>query len=444
MASNQSVLTVQARGYTTKAGYARIDETLNNCATLYNAALQHRRDAWNHAGESVSFYDQCKELTLLRKDDPYWAGLSIQITRGVIRRAQRAYDGFFRRVKSGRRPGFPRFKPRARYRTFEIFEVSPSMLKSRRNGYAVKVKGLPTINLYPGRELPPIDQVKSLQLTRRKRTLDVSIQFTFTSEPLPSNGRIIALDPGVSRRLTGSDGYTSMPLKRDRNSSKVIQREISLFRERALADGRAQWAPVLTRWGTWQHTSHAKQRFRLEWTSGQEPLKLRRLKERLATLRHRDKVRARNITHEITTELVRNYDIIGIEDTALRNMTRSASGTPENPGRNVAARTGLNRAVLEQALGLIRNQLQYKAEWAGKSLVKVPAEYTTQNCSRCLSRNPRPGPDRTYRCKRCCLEIDQDANAAVNILHATQAAAGIDRGNRPLLFEYGVAALMDP
>ena len=116
----------------------------------------------------------------------------------------------------------------------------------------------------------------------------------------------------------------------------ALQKNISNFRERALTDGRARWEPVLTRWGTSACTSRGQPRFRLEWTSGKEPLKLRRLKERLGTLRHRDKVRVRNITHEITSELVQNYDVIGLEDTALTNMTRSAAGTMEEPGKNVA------------------------------------------------------------------------------------------------------------
>ena len=114
MTERQSIITIQFRGYTSRKGYAAIDEVLGNCATLYNAALQHRRDAWKQAGESVSYYDQCKELTGLRQEDPYWAGISLQVARGTIKRAQRSYDNFFRRVRRGETPGYPRFKPRSR------------------------------------------------------------------------------------------------------------------------------------------------------------------------------------------------------------------------------------------------------------------------------------------------------------------------------------------
>ena len=234
----QSILTIQSRGYTTRTGYSGIDDVLDRCAVLYNAALQHRRDAWQQAGESVSYYDQCKDLTGLRKDDPYWAAISINVARGVIRRAQRAYDGFFRRVRRGETPGYPRFKPRSRYRTIEILEVSPAILKVRGNEVLIRIKGLPTIHIYPSRELPPREQARSLQITRRNRAIDVSIQFAFTPKALQSTGRITALDPGVARRLTGSDGFSSSPIKRDRASATMLQKSISTFRDRALVDGR--------------------------------------------------------------------------------------------------------------------------------------------------------------------------------------------------------------
>ena len=434
----QSILTIQSRGYTTRTGYSVIDEVLGNCAVLYNAALQHRRDAWQQTQESVSYYDQCKELTGLRQDDPYWAGISLQVARGTIKRAQRSYDSFFRRVRRGETPGYPRFKPRSRYRTIEISEVSPSMLKVRGSELLIKIKGLPTIRTYPSRELPPLEQAKSLQITRRNRALDVNIQFAFTPEAFQPTGRITALDPGVARRLTGSDGFSSMPVKRDRVSAATLQRSMSTFRERALTDGRARWEPVMTQWGTPSFTKRGKPRFRLEWIAGNESLKLRRMKDRLSTLRHRDKVRARNLTHEVTSELVQNYDVIGIEDTALANMTRSAAGTAEEPGKNVAQKSGLNRSILEQNLGQVRQQLAYKAEWAGRRLVLVDPRNTTRTCSRCGSLNDRPGANRIYRCDKCGLVIDQDENAAVNILHATLDAVGVERERKPMLFEYGM------
>ena len=198
----------------------------------------------------------------------------------------------------------------------------------------------------------------------------------------------------------------------------------------------------MTRWGTPAFTKRGKPRFRLEWTADQEPLKLRRIRERLGTLRHRDKVRVRNLTHEITSYLVQNYDVIGLEDTALTNMTRSAKGTMEEPGKNVAQKSGLNRSILEQNLGQVRQQLAYKAGWAGRKLVLVDPRNTTRTCSRCGNINPRPGEDRVYRCNLWSLTIDQDENASVNILHATLDAVGVERDRHLKLFEHGTPVLM--
>lgn len=108
-------LTYQMRGYCTRAGYAKLDSVMDACATLYNAALQEWRDAYRMAGKSVSYYDQCKQLTQVRSDDPYgWGGIAVQVGRGVLRRLDRARKAFYRRVKTWENPGYPRFKSRRR------------------------------------------------------------------------------------------------------------------------------------------------------------------------------------------------------------------------------------------------------------------------------------------------------------------------------------------
>ena len=104
------------------------------------------------------------------------------------------------------------------------------------------------------------------------------------------------------------------------------------------------------------------------------------------------------------------------DDLAIRNMTASAAGTVENPGRNVAAKSGLNRSILEQGWGIIRNQLVYKAEWAGKQLVEVDPRRTSRICSGCGAVDPDSRQGKSYACRQCGLSIDADVNAARNIL----------------------------
>jgi putative transposase len=110
-----------------------------------------------------------------------------------------------------------------------------------------------------------------------------------------------------------------------------------------------------------------------------------------------------------------------IERLDVRALTRSAGGTAEEPGRNVRAKAGLNRAMLAQGWGELRRQLAYKCERAGGVLVEVPAAYTSQRCSRCQAVDARSRRDRMFRCTACGHADDADVNAACNVLAAGQA-----------------------
>ena len=129
---------------------------------------------------------------------------------------------------------------------------------------------------------------------------------------------------------------------------------------------------------------------------------------------HRNQVRNRNAVHEITTALVRSYGRIAIEALQVRNMTRSAKGTVDEPGKQVAAKRALNRRILDQTWGGLVTQLTYKAEWAGRELVAVNPAYTSRTCSSCGARTPQ----RHYRvhdCAECGTSLDRDINAARNV-----------------------------
>ena len=97
-------------------------------------------------------------------------------------------------------------------------------------------------------------------------------------------------------------------------------------------------------------------------------------------------------------------------------MTRSASGTMGEPGVNVAAKSGLNREILAQTWGLIRQQLRYKAAWAGRRFVEVDPKHTSQTCSRCGTIDPEARRGKMFRCGLCGHALNADHNAAINIL----------------------------
>ena len=207
--------TVRARAYTTKAGYERIDARLAEHRRLYNAALEHRRAAYKTAGDTVSFAAQSREFTLYRADDPDGFGADERrLAIGTLKRLNRAYDAFFRRVKAGDTPAFPRFKGAARYRTLAVDSGDRRCLREydpETGKGAIRVKGLPTIRFRDRRV--PVDadgkpvQPKRILITRTARLMRVRMNFENREKPStpdsqPSNP--VGIEVGVNKRAAFS------------------------------------------------------------------------------------------------------------------------------------------------------------------------------------------------------------------------------------------------
>ena len=299
--------TYQFRGYVNRNQRCRLEDTLAQCAVFYNAALQERRDAWRMKGKGISYIDQCRSLTLIRADHPDWAALDSNIGRGVLRRVDHAYAGFFRRLKAGQKPGYPRFKPLSRYTCIELKEPRTEMVKHSPCGkFAyVRIKGLPIIKLHliKGRTLPFCDQLKTLRILQRPNGIMVDLGYEVERDPLPAIGQAIGIDLGVNNRIGLSDG------------TKVASRRIDRRHERRLQRAIAR-----------SHMGSNRRRKRMNM---------------LTRERRRNAVRNRNSVHELTSGIVGKYDRIAIEKLIIPNMTRTARGTVESPGVNVAYKRGL-------------------------------------------------------------------------------------------------------
>ena len=170
-----------------------------------------------------------------------------------------------------------------------------------------------------------------------------------------------------------------------------------------------------------------------------------KLKAKIQRL-HRTIANVRNdFLHKTTTIISKNHALVVIEDLKVRNMSRSASGTSELPGKNVRAKAGLNKSILDQGWFEFRRQLEYKLKWLGGKLVVIPPQYPSQTCSHCgcVDRANRPAQAK-FKCVACGFECNADYNAALNILAAGQAvsACGAGRTQAPALKQepaYGVA-----
>ena len=367
------------------AGYRRMDDILGRLNWLYNQALAERKTAYTERKRALNLYEQYKWLTGLRAGNEHELGeIALGPARGMLKRLDEAFQSFFRRVKAGHAPGFPRFRPLSRCVTIDLTKISGGTVKLRGSDYELKVKGFPRIRLHASRELPT-GAAKSVRLTKRGRHWEASLVYAVERAALAPSVKAVGIDLGVRKRMTLSNGKRYHRATRDWKRKRRLQRAVARCRK---------------------GSQRRRKRVRT-----------------LARFQRREFVRERNACHRATTEIIRDHGLVAVERLNVRNMTRSARGTEEQPGKNVAAKAGLNREILSQNWSLLRRQLEQKAEWAGREYVEVDPQYTSQDCSRCRARN-NPRAAETYRCRACGLVEDRDVNAAINILAAGVVAAG--------------------
>lgn len=373
--------TYQERGYLSRRGCQRLNRVLAECTDLYNAELQLWRDQYMESGKSDSLFERTKAFTVIRNSDPFWESVSVHVGRGVLIRMEGARKAFYRRCKAGEKPGYPRFKSYRRYRTIQIEQVTPSMVREDGRGYAVRIKGLPVVRLRTKRKLPPAEVLKTIRITFRGRRPSVSLTYAVNIEFLPPSRAKVGLDMGVLNRITTSEGERIERRRPDRDDIASKQRRLSACRKGSI--------------------------------------RFRRRRRVLANAHDRARVKDRNRCHEITTDLVRRFRFIALENLDKPKMTRSGG----------AKKRGLNRSIMEQSWGRITQQLIYKAGSAGRELVFVDPRNTSQRCSSCGAMVKKALEERRHVCG-CGLCIDRDHNAALNILQkalaggAFPAAAG--------------------
>lgn len=202
--------------------------------------------------------------------------------------------------------------------------------------------------------------------------------------PVHPRASIVGVDMGVTRLATLSDGTVVPPVNSSRRYEKLLARA-----QRKLA-----------------RTTKGSNRRR------KARLRVARIQEKIVNVR-------RDHLHKVSTTISKNHAVVVLEDLSVQNMSASAKGTIEAPGRNVKAKTGLNRAILDQGWRQFRTMLEYKQHERGGHVVLVDPAHTSQTCSRCgvvdrLSRQSQAG----FLCQSCGFRSNADLNAAVNILRA--------------------------
>jgi len=371
----------------TRAQHEALMTILIDQCRLYNAALEERIGAWRLNGISIGFNDQTKSLTAIRADDAAYGGVAYNVSKWTLKRLDDAMQAFFRRVKRGGSPGFPRFRPVSRWNSFGYHQKDGLRIRHDRL-MLVGLTGALRMKLH--RPLPVAD-LKSAVFTieggvwRVALTMDVDV----VVQSVASNA--IGIDVGVNHLATTSDGV---------HFENVRPRSM-----RAKDLARAQRALARCRHGS---------------------MRRRKVKARLAAIQRSARNHRTTHLHDVANAIVRISSTIYVEDLKLRNMTRSARGTLDEPGVNVRQKAGLNRVMADAAPGRLIRMLTYKAESAGGSVTRVNPRNTSRTCSACgVVDAAQAGPVR-YRCG-CGRDLQRDHNAAINIRDRGLAADGAAR-----------------
>ena len=352
----------------TQAQAATLTLWLGSCCDLYNAALQERRDAWRKLGVSVSMYDQQKSLTEIRATVDGWCDVPSHVARSALRRLDKAYGAFFRRCKaSAKRPGFPRFKPKRRYDSFDIGSTAV------RGKYLIRDNRvqLPSIGYVKFNQYRPLlGKVLDVVVRREADKWYVVFQCDLGEAPVRVDldtvepARIIGIDVGLTTLATMSDGSTvdnprhgKAAAKRVAAAQRCLARKQRGSRSRRRAIVRVQRA--------YAHVAN----------------------QRLDTAR------------KVAADLTRRFDVICFEDLNIKGL---ASGM-------------LGKSVNDAAWGMLLTAIEHKAESAGKYVVATDPRGTTIECSQCGHAVPKRLDERTHRCGSCGLVMGRDHNAAINI-----------------------------
>ncbi|MFD6763395.1 RNA-guided endonuclease InsQ/TnpB family protein [Streptomyces roseolus] len=376
-----------------------LSEMLRDHCSLYNGALQERRDAYRHASKTkVRYGQQSGQLKEIRAFDPKRQGRwSFSSQQATLRRLDKAFAAFFRRLRSGVTPGYPRFRGATWFDTIDFpkdgdgcrWDSTPHDPVTR-----VRFQGVGHIKVNQHR--PVVGKVKTVSVKREgKRWYVVLTAEQAKPDPLPTTGSAVGVDMGITHFLASSDGeFIPNPRHGQKAAAKIetAQKALSRF-GRVRRDKR---------------TSHH-----------------RRAVQKVADLHRKVRRQRLDHAHKTALALVRKHDFIAHEDLKIRNMVKAPAPkpAPDRPGgflpNGASAKAGLNRSISDSGWGVFLTILHAKAESAGREVIVVDPRNTSRTCPQCghVDKENRPSQER-FACVSCGHVAHADTVGALNVLRA--------------------------
>ena len=345
------------------------------CRFIYNKALALQKERYERGEKKLGYAGLCKLLTEWRNsaETAWLADAPIHPLQQKLKDLERAYSNFF-----AKRADFPRFKKKGRSDSFRY--PDPKQIKLDQGNSRIFLPKLGWLRYRNSRKV--LGDLRNVTVSLSGGKWFVSIQTEREVEQAIPQGGAVGIDMGIARFATLSDGTFYAPL----NSFK--RHEVALRKA--------------------QQAMSRKVKFSNNWKKAKA--RVQRIHSRIGNAR-------RDFLHKASTAISKNHAMVCIEDLQVRNMSKSAAGTADAPGRNVRAKSGLNKSILDQGWFEFRRQLDYKLAWKGGHLIAVPPQNTSRTCPGCghVSADNRQTQAR-FVCVACGYENNADVVGAINIL----------------------------